>query len=246
METYTFFGKILPERAILTFNTPMLEFEHPSTGRRGRAEVSVINNQLAVQIHTEAEWDIATLRNIVLNLVGIDVAAIGYLKGHAYDIEITRVLQPSRGIDYVYGIDVRCISEPRKAVEVEPNLKRIRALVGKEHGMFVSRSLTDLTSAMRHADDTAFYCYRAIEALRNHCSALHDVDIDDRAGQWEKFREVSGVSEERIRSISDAAKQVRHGGLASFDSDGRADILTRTWDIVDHYLKAVSDQENHV
>lgn len=46
-----------------------------------------------------------------------------------------------------------------------------------------------------HADDTTFYRYRAIESLRHHCAALHDLTAADKAKQWQEFRAVCGCDE---------------------------------------------------
>jgi hypothetical protein len=102
--------------------------------------------------------------------------------------------------------------------------------------MYMTRCFTDLTLAMRHSDDTPFYCYRAIEALRHHHAATHRLKDADRAEQWQAFRDFSGVGENEIRFIATAAKDLRHGGLASCGDADRAEILKSTWAIVDRYL----------
>jgi hypothetical protein len=33
---------------------------------------------------------------------------------------------------------------------------------------------------MKHANDTGFYCYRAIESLRKHCAVLHGLSADEK------------------------------------------------------------------
>jgi hypothetical protein len=237
METYQFFGKIHPERAQISVFS-QLGFEHLTTAASGRADVSIILNQLMVTIYSDTIWDIYTLRNIVLNIVNSDLTAIGYLKGYAYDVEVTRALNALRGLDEVFGIDVPCIALPRKDVALDTELDALRLTLGSRHGMYINRCFADLTFALRHADDTAFYCYRAIEALRRHCAASNGIEDNNRAVQWRKFREVANVDEGEVRNISEAAKDVRHAGFANFDSEGRAKILTQTWAIVDRYLAA--------
>lgn len=92
---------------------------------------------------------------------------------------------------------------------------------------------------MKHADDTAFYCYRAIESLRHHCAAVHGMSDANKSTQWEKFRQVSGCTEEILRQIKEAADPLRHGETSRGSSEDRAKLFMETWDVVDGYLHGV-------
>ena len=105
MEPYLFQGVVLPERAQLSLQFA-LGFSRITSGVIGVAKVSIVLNQVAVWIESDHEWDIVDLRNVVKNLVRSHLDMVGYLKGHAYDFEVTRVLNQSRGVDYVFGIDI--------------------------------------------------------------------------------------------------------------------------------------------
>jgi hypothetical protein len=239
MEPYLFHGVVLPERAPLWLGVA-LEFTHVGSGFTGEAKVSIVLNQVAVWVESEHDWDIFDLRNVVKNLVQGELAMVGYLKGYAYEFEITRVLHRSRGIDYVFGIDVPCIAARGESVDLPEALSRLRAKENGPNGVFLRRCFADLASAMRDADDTGFYCYRAIESLRHHCAAVHLLSASDKVGQWEKFREVAGCGEETLRSIKAAADPLRHGVASAVSSEERQKLLTSTWDVVDGYLRGVS------
>ncbi|WP_418647903.1 hypothetical protein ACNQFN_02870 [Thauera butanivorans] len=163
---------------------------------------------------------------------------IGYLKGYAYDVEITRVLSREREIDYVFGIDIPCITNRNQDVDLNEALLQLRQKTTGEHGVFLLRCFDDLTSAMKHADDTGFYCYRAIESLRHHCAARNNLREANKVQQWQAFRDISGVEETSIRLIKAAADPLRHGepGTEAID---RAELFTTTWAIVDAYLSKV-------
>ena len=164
---------------------------------------------------------------------------IGYLKGHAYDFEVTRVINQSRGIDYVFGIDIPCLAERNKSVDLQVALLELRAKTIGPNGVFLHRCFSDLISSMKHADDTGFYCYRAIESLRHHCSAVHGLSSAGKPDQWRKFREVSGCDEQTLRAIKLAADPPRHGEAPGITSEDRETLFTNTWDVVDAYLKCV-------
>ncbi|WP_250507656.1 hypothetical protein [Caballeronia sp. GAFFF3] len=238
MEPYLFIGVVLPERAqfSLQFSLP---FVHHTSGADGVAKVSIMLNQTAVLVESKHDWDIHDLRNVVKNIVQDYLAMFGYLTGIAYDLEITRVLNQSRGIDYVFGIDIPCLTERSNGINVHHSLMQLRDKTIGENGVFLRRCFADLVSSMKHADDTGFYCYRAIESLRHHCAALNGLTDASKAKQWAKFREVSGSAEDTLRSIKLAADPLRHGETAGLTSQDRAKLLTDTWDVVDGYLKGL-------
>jgi len=235
MEPYLFYGKILPERAPISLSFG-LGFSHFTSGSTGKAEVSIVLNQLSITVHTEKDWNIFDLRNVVRHLVQTHLAMIGYLKGYAYDLEITRVLNSALGIDYVFGIDIPVIAKTRESVDLTSELEKLKEKTLGRNGMFLNRCFNDLVSAMKDADDTDFYCYRAVEALRHHCSAVHSLSGSEKKIQWDKFREVSKIDEPTIRKLVTAAETVRHGGVSAVTDQDREELFKTTWHIVDSYL----------
>jgi hypothetical protein len=238
MEPYLFSGVVLPERAQLSLSFS-IGFSHVTSGITGEAKVSIVLNQVAVWVDSEHAWDIHDLRNVVKNIVQTHLAMVGYLKGYAYDFEVTRVLNQSRGIDYVFGIDIPCLAERGRSVDLQDALAKLGAKTVGANGLFLHRCFSDLVSAMKHADDTGFYCYRALESLRHHCAALHGQSNADKSRQWEKFREIAGCTEDTLRAIKGAADPLRHGQPAGTTSDDRAKLFTTTWEVVDAYLNGV-------
>jgi len=238
MEPYLFHGVVLPERAQLSLQFE-LEFSHVSSGFNGVAKVSIFLNQVAVWVESEHDWNIFDLRNVVSNIVQGDLAMVGYIRGYAYDLEVTRVLSPSRGIDHVFGIDIPCLAERDKAVDLQEALSKLRNKAIGPNGVFLRRCFSDLASSMKNADDTGFYCYRAIESLRHHCAAVHGLTAADKFRQWEKFREVAGCDEPTLRSIKASADPVRHGEAPGVRSEDREKLFASTWDVVGGYLDSV-------
>jgi len=213
------------------------EFSHLGTDAVGNVRLSIILNQVVIWIESAHEWDIFTLHNFAKNIVQNQLAIVGFLHGFAYQWEITRVLNKGRGIDYVYGIDTPVVANQRTDEELSEAVAAVRTHTDGPLGLLVSRCLADLMSAMQNADDTGFYCYRAIESLRHHCAAKFDLEDAGKARQWQKFREVSRSSKESLLMIKSASDPLRHGEVMSGSSDERAAILATTWNIVEGYFQ---------
>ena len=238
MPQYLFTGTVLPEHAQITATWEVRAFTHLSTGSAGRAQVRILLNQVAAWIETAHVWDIFDLRNVVRNILQSHLSMIGFIRGYAYELEITRVICAEESVDHVFGIDIPCISDRGTGSDLQAELDRLRPLTAGLLGIFVNRCFSDLVSAMKHADDTAFYCYRAIESLRHHMAGRYGLQDADRASQWAKFRELSQSSEIVLRELKAAADPLRHGNNADVSPLDRAATLTTTWKIVDAYLNA--------
>jgi hypothetical protein len=238
MEPYLFSGVVLPERAQLSLQYGV-GFSHLGSNINGIAKVSIVLNQVAVWVESEHDWDPFDLRNVVRNIIQSQLAMVGYLKGYAYDLELSRVLCQSRGIDCVFGIDVPCIAEQGNTVNLQDALSTLREKTLGPDGVFLHRCFNDLIFAMKHADDTGFYCYRAIESLRHHCASLHGLSAADRSKQWKKFREFAGIEESTLLAIKSAADPLRHGNVSAVSSEDRAKLFSSTWAIVGAYLAVI-------
>jgi hypothetical protein len=236
VEPYLFQGVVLPERAQLTLTTAIGVVAETSD-QYVEARISILLNQVAVWIDTEVEWDILDLRNTVRGVLQNELAIVGYVKGLAYDVEIRRVLNRGLGIDHVFGIEIPCIAQ-RTTGLTDPTsvLAEIRRKTVGPNGYLLYRCLNDLCSAMKHPEDTGFYCYRAVEALRLHCALGHDAEGHSKTAQWKKFHEVCQVAENDLMFLKRAADPVRHGDVVGITSADRAELFTRTWDVVDAYL----------
>ena len=236
MDPYLFEGVVHPERAPITLKLS-LGFTHLTSFTEATASVSIVLNQVAVWVDSKVEWDIFDLRNVAKSILQNELAIVGYLKGYAYEVEIRRVLNRGLGIDYVFGIDIPCIAERNKDIDLDKEILRIREKTHGIEGLYLHRCFTDLVTAMKNADDTGFYCYRAIESLRQHCILKYKIDPEKKAEQWQKVRELAKCDEATLREIKTAADPLRHGDVLNITSSDRANLFMKTWDVVDGYLK---------
>ena len=237
-EPYIFTGRVLPERAQLSLNVS-LSFEHGTTKKSAQIVLKIILNQVLATVYCSDEWNIFDLRNVVRSIIQNELAKLAFLKGDAYELEITRVIQYQADIDYVFGIDVKCIEERNKNEDFPARLASLRELGTGNLGVYINRAMNDLSLAMKHADDTAFYCYRAIETLRQHCAERNEITSKPDARQWEVFRQFSGVKKDDILAIKRKADPLRHGKHLGVSGKEREVLFNQTWDIVENYLNAL-------
>ncbi|MBJ7310507.1 hypothetical protein ACFOLJ_24270 [Rugamonas sp. CCM 8940] len=240
MFNYQLTGAVLPERAQISFGHPTA---HPFLLSSPKGDITinvcVVLNQVTVWVKSPFEWGIFDLRNEVATIVRHQLAIAGFLLGHAYNLEVTRVTTPDGNIDWVYGIDIPCLTERMKGKLSSEAFTALIVKTSGPKGFILHRCFTDLTLAMQHPVDTAFYCYRAIESLRQHWGALNDVE--EKATQWKGFRDFLGISKDSIDPVRIAAEGVRHGELVSITDQKRVELFTRTWDLVEAYLNKVQD-----
>jgi len=236
MIQYILKGVVMPERALLSITgSRSVELIHSGTGRTISVDLSIVLNQITVWVQSEFPWDLHDLRNIVLYHVNNVCACMAFAKGLAYEVDIRQVLNKEQGIDYVYGIEVPCIAERRKTEEEVTDLFNdvLRKRIGKQ-GIYINRCVNDLKMALSHSEDTAFYCFRAIESLRFYCE--HAYAIAKESEQWQKVASLSGYDRGYIEQIARWAGTERHGGAQYYSGDQRAEMLTKTWNVVEGFI----------
>jgi hypothetical protein len=242
--TYLVEGSVIPERAQVSVQIPPFGITHFVTGYNATATVRIILNHVLVWIDTDESWDVYDLRNMVLAMLQYELALVGFVKGFAYDVDVRRVVNRDLGVDQVFGIDVPVIAERNSDVDVSAAVEMIRRHTAGHEGVLLHRCFNDLRQALRNADDSGFYCYRAIESLRHHCAIRYGIAARNKTAQWEKLREVTQAAEATLRIVKTFADPVRHGALGTITDSERAEVLKTTWDLVDAYLSTLgSDSE---
>ncbi|AXV73560.1 hypothetical protein ACI2S3_07585 [Ralstonia nicotianae] len=236
MYRYFLDGVVHPERAQIQDHRITAKFGHVASSVDAKADIRILLNQIAVWVETEVEWNALDLRNVVKNLVQLEMDMMGYVLGLTYDVEIRRAICPEIGVDVVFGINVPCISELHRGVDLDTRIAAIRPKLLGESGIFLHRCLRDLMTALKEPDDVAFHCYRAIESLRHHCIVTHSVDPKDKATQWNTLRQIAGCDESSTRLLEKAAQATRHGEPEAVPEVDAVKLLTTAWTIADGYI----------
>jgi hypothetical protein len=236
---YLFKGLIHPERATLSIEEPIKSMViHQSTKKELEIELSIRNNQLTIWITTNEEWDIFDLRNIARHYSNTYCSVLTFTIGHYYTVEIIQILCKKLNIDYVFGIDVECISKRSSLDFFANNFKKVLASTTGELGVFIARCLMDLRTALENSEDTAFHCYRSIESLRQYVKVKYNINDKNDEKSWAKLWEISSYNREYIKVIESKSGLIRHGNIGLIDiGENRADYLLITWNVVEDFIK---------
>ena len=243
MNIYHLQGVIHPRRAQIQDHPLGAKLIHVSSRNTASLRARILMNELSVWVETPDEWDIFDLRNVVRYLTQTDLALVGFLMGCAYTVEIVRVTCEALKIDVVYGVDIPCIANRKRELTFQVALAQLKQLCVGRNGVYVQRCMNDLLLAMQQPEDTAFFCYRAIESLKTHAMESRAEPPRSASIQWDCFRNAAGCTREEIDSIKKDADPLRHSGDLLVKREDREVLLTQTWKIVEGYIQGLPNQQ---
>jgi len=110
-----------------------------------------------------------------------------------------------------------------------------------EDGSFLGRCLADFGMAMKHPKDTAFYCHRAIECIRDSVGSAKGQR--DSARKWAAMHQVLDTTKDELAFITEASKAARHGNPKPITSAERNYMLHTTREIIRRFINWRLGQE---
>lgn len=232
MRKLLFTGVIRPERAQLTIGTVEHQLELAS-GTTCQVKFNVFNNQLSALVEAEESEDIYTLRNVVKGTIELITDIIGFVRGYAYDVEIVKVVNEDLELSHVFGIQIPALEERNKRT-VPDAVNYIYPLCLGADGKYLKRALGDLGMSIRHADDTAFYCFRAIESLKQYFGYVTGKTEDKE--QWQEMTKAIGDHRTTVEPIRKLAFPARHGLPEAITDEERKNLFFAAWEIVEAFI----------
>ena len=210
------------------------------------AQVVINSAQIMVVVHCQDPVDdLETLRNSVETVVRGIVDAFGYVEGRGYDVEITSVIDSAGQTWQVFPVEVSAIQStkgerPVTFGELHALLNPRTEAIDDEASfklMQLRIALGDLREAIRSIDHSAFFCYRAIECLRQCYAERNGRDSDaTRRASWVRMREELCICRSWIDEIEEASILERHGGHKPTSGEQRTALMLRTWKVVDRFI----------
>jgi hypothetical protein len=227
-------GTLYPERAMLSISNLEHEFMSPDGQKQGRIKFNIYNNQITAFLEWENDSeDIYTLRNMTKAAVELITNVVGFLKGYAYDVEITKIFDGELELSFVFGVQIPLLEERNKG-RVDSTASHIYPLCFHSEGVYLRRCLGDLSMAIKHPDDTPFYCFRALETLKQYFGHMTGAETD--GGQWEEMAKAIGGKQDDVEPIRKLAFPARHGVPVPVTDQMRKDTFLTTWHIVEKYI----------
>ena len=234
---YIFSGVIHPERA--TISLPLITMRKivMDAGFVGNAFISISASQLTVTFESDAEIsEYATLKNYIADIVRAIVDAYGYLSGCGYDVEIVKLIPPGVNQSYVFGVDIPVLKPSESDISAPFN--RLMKVYNDAGASYIQHCFADFREAIRSPKDTALFCYRAIESLRQYFKVEKIISSD--GASWKCLRETLGVDRNDIDFVKEFADPLRHGEGKSISDVQRIELLKKTKAIIDSYIDFAS------
>ena len=247
MFSYTFNGKVLPERAHVSISSdPPFQINHNDEylGLSFVVYLTISLSQILCVVNSEDEIvDLATLRNIVENMIRSMVDAMGYVEGRGYDVEITSVVGGKGQPWSVFGVEISQLQEekierPLDCIELLSLMFDPSQLKNAEWSLAsgqVRRAFADLRESIRSPQDTAFHCFRAIECLRQSFTKPEDKD-DDQILSWKRMGEALLIDKSWTDEFRETGMFQRHGAGVGVSAEERVLAMKRTWKVIDRFI----------
>ncbi len=230
---YTFFGKVLPERANVNILQTTCQLTQPDTEIDGSLTISIALSQVTALFTNSGKIvDLYTLRNYVNDVIRMELDILGYINGCGYGLEITQVADSLGTPPIVFGVDIPVLVSESRLADFE---KVLTLFHDSRRSNYLRLCLADLREAIREHRDTGFFLYRAIEALMQ--SFRTDDSKKGKQKAWESLRSELSITEDNIRQLEKVADCFRHGDTRYVSGTERCELFLIAWNIVDKYIK---------
>lgn len=177
------------------------------------------------------EIDIETLKIAVLGLIQSAVDAVGYGRNCGYTVEIISCLD-CKGTQRVFSVQLGTTEE--KHEERQDTAGYLSLAIDNPA---VRRAMGDIREAVLAPQDTAFFAYRSMEAVRTHFG--ESFESEDREVAWKRMREALNVSEAWIKRTADLAWPARHGGSRQLSGVQRSQCTEDARELVWRLIKLI-------
>jgi hypothetical protein len=236
MKKFFLSGTVRPERAVLDISNLAHEFNSKDGKKEGLIKFNIFKNQITCFIEWENEKeDIYTIRNIAKASIELITNVVGFLKGYAYDVEITKIFDGDLELSFIFGINIPSLEIRNESRDFSSALVNIYLLCFDSEGVYIRRCLDDLNMAIKRLDDTPFHCFRAVESLKQYFAFTNN-KLKESNQQWQALATAVGREKKYMEPIRDLARPARHGIPELITDEIRKDILFRTWDIVERFI----------
>jgi hypothetical protein len=191
IDTFIFFGIVLPERADLTIQNAARSLDDPITGQRvGDIQIDIKNSQILSVLQIDMSLlnlsipkDFYTIKNLAFNETKLFVNLSSLFIGGGYDIDLSKGIHVESG--YTETIAPRALPII-KYIEKNNKIEILTALRATylEEGLFIQYAIEDFADALRMQNRNAmFLFYRSIESIKNYYGIKYDIKSEKNNGK---------------------------------------------------------------
>jgi len=195
-------------------------------GYEFEAKVDVLKNAAAL--------DVPTLRNTVEKIVRSHIDALGFLEGFGADVGIYEVVLPDGQVEELHPVIPRLIKLKQDFHFAGKHLDFLK-LVDDSHQL--QEALNSFRLAIREHGHTGAFCFRAIEAVKEHFRTVDDFEEGRPLKQsiWNKFNTALRLSPTWTQEIPEFARPQRHGTPKANLDEERAEMFRRTAEVINRF-----------
>lgn len=231
---YTFSGKVHPERANVSITEIRAQLRTSGAEIDGELRYYIALSQVtATFVCQKPVPNVFTLKNYIEDAIRVALDGLGYTLGCGYDLEVTSMIDSLGNRPVIFGVGIPVLE--KVAAEAGIRFEEIMELFKDSTGGYLQHCLADLREAIRAPKDTGFFCYRAIESLRQFF--IHEKGARDDKTSWQMFRESLNADRAEIDRIKGFADPTRHGHSVEITDAQRAEVFRLTWGLVNKFIK---------
>jgi len=239
MPTIHFLGKIMPSshNSTTTWGLPTVHFTLPDIGISGDLNIHVKGSSMDVECIVDRfdRENLMHIHNFAYDLARAAINLVAFSTGIILTIIFDQFVD-AEGVCSPFCnqaplLASLCTAYSLEASETNFAVGDIVKIIFTEQALFLA--LDDLITATSHHHLLTVNSARAIEGLRN---AMAPLGIP-RSQAWELFRTNLNVSESYLRIIIDNSKSGRHGETKPIPGTVTAEIIRRSWIIMNRFLE---------
>lgn len=237
---YHLSGKIIPERVTFSTNVPPIRIAVPEYDFDFMIALSIVLSHISIKIESENEiTDYETLRNVTVEYVRMHTDSYGYLNGYTYGVEITSFSGSNNKPHVLFGVGIHALKNDDRPFH---QIGDILPLLWEHDELRIV--LGDLRRSIEYPNDTALFCYRAIEGIMQFFVDGDPQDDRVRKNAWKSMRDALNISESWIKErIEKFSIPSRHGKRVFLSGKMREDMMNDAWKVTDRFISYLKNDK---
>ncbi len=185
---------------------------------------------------SEPIQDMSALHNDMTEISRSLYDAFGYLEGYALPVDILQIEHRETGQAFIFPGFVPELQASKNERPIMVDLLTTLA-VGTP---ILRHTLSDLREAILSPKDTAFFCFRAIEDIRQMFVGTSD---QSERESWKQMSQSLRINRSFVEEIRAKAIPNRHGQFLPLERADRIKLLTKSWKVVDRFILFLHEKE---